>query len=322
MANSLFPANPVSLLTSFDNAEATYSFGTDITFADPGVIEFVRFWGSLNPITTTPSGAVYLTSGGAPVSSQVFAGYPAGFLTSAWNTVTLSSPVSLVTPGLTRRIVVGPINRYAAGTGVFPRTANGMTGTAGYFVTGTSLAFPDSAPQTTWYSVDVGFTPSSGANAGRTIIVRGPRAGLRRARPGPLLLRTPLITAARAPLSWSLGVAPNKWEVGVDSTRASVLSQTRIRTNVFVTSGGEVYNPTHAAVAYAFLPGASARPVDADWKAGNWDITLIRSYVAETLVGPGTLFPLAKGHYYRWLRITDPVAGEVVIEPVGTLFMD
>lgn len=317
MAVTLFPENPVPLLTSFDNAEATYTFGTQVTFADPGVIEFVRFWGSLNAFTTSPIGAVY-TTGGALESSQLFT-----VLSQAtWNTVTLSSPVSLPAPGLTRRIAVGPLDRYAAGSNVFPRTSNGMTGSAGYFVVGGALAFPDSAPQTTWYAVDVGFTPASGANAGRTIIVRGPRAGARHVRAFPLLTRTPLNVAARPPLSWNFSVAPNKWEFGVESTRTSALSQTRIRTTVSASTGGEVYNPLHTALAYAFLAGASARPTDADWKPGNWDVTSIRSYVAECLVGPGGTVQLAKGRYYRWLRVTDPVAGEVVIGQVGMLFVD
>lgn len=319
---SLFPENPVPLLTSFDNAESTYTFGEDILFSEAGTIDGVRFWGSSNPITTSPSGAVFLTSGGAPVSSQAYAGYPAGFQVSAWNTVMLSSPVTLLTPGLTRRVSVGPLNRYAAGTGVFPRTANGMTGSAGYFVAAGTLTFPDSAPQTTWYAVDVLFTPAAGTYAGKTIIVRPARGRSILGRSSPIVLRTSPITAARPPLSWSFEVAPNKWRLGMDETRISALSLERVRTSVFVTSNGTIYNPTHAAIAYAFLEDNRARPEAGDWKPGTWDVTLTRTYMAECLVGPSGTVQLARGRYYRWLRITDPVSAETVIAQVGKLFVD
>lgn len=139
-----------------DNAEDTYSMGTRVTFAVAGTITAVRFWGTTNAIVTSPFGAVYDTGGNLQVSKAAGA-----YVTSGWNTVTFDTPFS-VAAGETWDCVVGPINRYAATTGVFPLTVGDLTGTQGRFVTGTSLAWPTSLSGggATWLSVDVVFTPA------------------------------------------------------------------------------------------------------------------------------------------------------------------
>lgn len=315
---TLFPENPLSLLTSLDNAEDVYTMGTQVEFQTDFLIQQVRFWAASNPLGTSPIGAVYLTTGGAPVSQQAF---PGPFFQSAWNTVTLGSPVA-VTAGALRRIAVGPLNRYTAGTAVFPRTQAPLVGTGGYFRANAALTFPDSGPQTTWYSVDLVGEIITGARRPVSIVTSFRRRVRDVVRPMSLFVRTPAPRAARASLLWSFDVAPNKWEIDMEFTRVNALSTAKVRNSVFVTADGEVYNPTSAAVSFAFLPNPQALPEAADWKPGTWDVTLTRQYVAECLVGPAGAVTLSRGRYYRWLRIVDPVSGEMVIEPSGKLLVD
>jgi hypothetical protein len=155
VAVSLFPTPPT--VNSPDNAENTYAMATRIEFLVAGTIVGVRFWGATNNISTSPVARVY-TTGGADDSTQAFVG---PFLTAAWNTVTLSTPVH-VNAGEQRDITVGPRNRYAANTGQFtvPFTNGNLRGHAGRFIV--SAASPPPHPTTsttTWYGVDVLFEP-------------------------------------------------------------------------------------------------------------------------------------------------------------------
>lgn len=126
---------------------------TRITFGVAGTITGVRFWGASNPVTSSPSAAVFATTGGAALYSEAFG----GLATSAWNTLMLATPQS-VGAGVTRDIAVGPLDRYAANilTFVTPVTSGDLTGTAGRFVANAALTFPSNS-STTWYGVDVLF---------------------------------------------------------------------------------------------------------------------------------------------------------------------
>lgn len=156
MVQTLFGASPT--ITAPDNAEDTYTMATRVTFGVDGNIVGVRFWGSTNALTTSPFAAIYATTGGAPLYSQAFG----SLVTSAWNTLTLSTPQS-VSAGTTLDIAVGPRDRYAATLNVFssPLVVGDLTGTAGRFVANAVLAFPSNT-STTWYAVDVLFEPASG----------------------------------------------------------------------------------------------------------------------------------------------------------------
>lgn len=112
-----------------------------------------------------------------------------------------------------------------------------------------------------------------------------------------------------------------EWDVEVADTHVSALSRERVQRTVRAITDGEVYNPTTATLNWAFLASASARPVEGDWKAGTWDVTPIRAYVAECLIGTGGVTAPGKGRWYAWMRIVDAVANESVVRPVGKLFV-
>lgn len=155
MAESLFGTPPT--ISNPDNAEDTYSMSTRIEFLAAGTITGVRFWGTTNNIATSPVARVYTTAGVAE-STEAFVG---PFLTTAWNTVMLGTPVA-VAAGEFRDITVGPRNRYAANLGQFaaPLTVGNLRGHAGRFIV--SAASPPPFPTTsttTWYGVDVLFEP-------------------------------------------------------------------------------------------------------------------------------------------------------------------
>ena len=101
--------------------------------------------------------------------------------------------------------------------------------------------------------------------------------------------------------------------------RVTLGSTGKVRCGVFADSAGLIYDPRAATVEFAAM-SSYAKPQSGDWKAGNWDVTVIGSYVAEVNPGSGGL-GLDLGEYYLYLRITDPFAGETVIDPPGTLIV-
>jgi hypothetical protein len=96
--------------------------------------------------------------------------------------------------------------------------------------------------------------------------------------------------------------------VGFDAIGMSQLSTQYVFIPVSATKSGIAYNPTGDAVAFAFMPGATAVPQVSDWVAGSWDTntsSVIYPYSAKCLVGPtGTTNP-GIGRYYMYLKITD-----------------
>lgn len=108
----------------------------------------------------------------------------------------------------------------------------------------------------------------------------------------------------------------------------SVIGQSHLSTQyvlipVAATVDGTPYNPTSDAVAFAFMPGATAVPGDSDWVAGTWDTdtpNLIYPYTAKCLVGPSGTTTLGIGTYIIYVRITDNpeipvlIAGQLQIQ--------
>lgn len=106
MAESLYTTQTPD---SADNAEDTYTMGTEMVFAVDGTITAVRWRSATNAIGTSPSALVYNTAG------TLLASKAAGVLTpgGVWNTITLDTPLA-VTAGTYYVPAIGPINRYSA----------------------------------------------------------------------------------------------------------------------------------------------------------------------------------------------------------------
>lgn len=153
MTETLYGTPPT--ITNPDAAEATYSMATRITFASKGVITGIRFWGSTNPLATTPVAVIYDTAGALQAGPFSFP----PLVTNAWNTVMLGTPFA-VAAGTTYDITVGPRNRYAARTAALPVVSGSLTGVHGRFLV--SAVSPPPHPtttSTTWYGIDILFEP-------------------------------------------------------------------------------------------------------------------------------------------------------------------
>lgn len=98
----------------------------------------------------------------------------------------------------------------------------------------------------------------------------------------------------------------------------SAASVELVRFGVFADSDGRPVDPTALAVSAAFQDDPADAP--SSWTAAEWDVTLIGSYTAGVLVGPGAL-ELAAGLWYAWLRIVDPGTDETVVRQVGQLLV-
>src|SRR5688572_15876877 len=102
----------------------------------------------------------------------------------------------------------------------------------------------------------------------------------------------------------------------IDST-----SLARVQAGVEADADGLPYDPTAATVQFAHLTSGLDKPDPGDWKTGSWDVTRIGTYVAQCNVGPGGAVTLSPGNYYTWIKITDPVAGEIPIEQIAKLIV-
>lgn len=118
---------------------------------------------------------------------------------------------------------------------------------------------------------------------------------------------------------YDVGPMSLKWEVELAMERISVLSKEIVRAAVRASSAGLPVNPTANVVEFALL-ATTGDPAGGDWKAGAWDTSIIGTYVAALVVGPGSTFgALAPGDYYAWLRITDVASGEIVVRQFDKL---
>lgn len=92
--------------------------------------------------------------------------------------------------------------------------------------------------------------------------------------------------------------------------RVSILNSSRVQVVVTADADGLPYDPTGAAVRFAFLTDRLARPEPGDWVAGSWDVTRIGSFVAQCNVGDEGVTALDQGYYYVWIELNDPAAVE------------
>jgi hypothetical protein len=153
VTQSLF--GPTPTITFGDEAEAVYGgMSLRVLFDAAGTIPWIRFWGTVNDLTTEPFAAVYEPDGDLRYS-QTFG--PGGLLLNqAWNQLNLTIPVP-VAAGETLDITVGPRDRYAGASGVLP-VDNGqhLSASGSFFKTGAALVHPDQA-SSLWFGIDVGF---------------------------------------------------------------------------------------------------------------------------------------------------------------------
>lgn len=152
MTQSLF--GPTPTITFADEAEATYDMALRVLFDKAGLIVWIRFFGTTNAISTEPFAAVYETNGTLRYSETFGPG--AGLLTAAWNQLSLATPVA-VAAGETLDITVGPRNRYAGTSGIFPLD-NGadLSASGSFFKASVALEHPDTS-SAAWFGIDVGF---------------------------------------------------------------------------------------------------------------------------------------------------------------------
>jgi len=111
-----------------------------------------------------------------------------------------------------------------------------------------------------------------------------------------------------------------RWRITMGTHRQSSLSREALVWSVTAWRDGKPHDPSSAIVEAAFVIGQSAEPGPEDWKAATWDTSLIKTHVAQCLVGPGGAVQLTRGRYYCWLRITD--GAEVVVRQAGILLVD
>lgn len=125
-----------------------------------------------------------------------------------------------------------------------------------------------------------------------------------------------------AAVRYGVSVFLLKWMVSMGVVRISALSKETVRWGVQADSEGAPVDPTGATAEAAFLPTDQSQPESGDWKAATWDRTLIGTYVAQVIVGPGAAFEPAAGEKYTcWLRITDAASGETVVRQAGQLLV-
>lgn len=107
--------------------------------------------------------------------------------------------------------------------------------------------------------------------------------------------------------------------MGVREPR-SVLSRAPLTYTVTAEIDGNPWSPgVGATFEGAYLANPLARPVAPDWVAGSFQTTSIGTVVGLVLVGPGSAKDLAAGVWWEWTRLTDPITGVQVVQPVGSV---
>jgi hypothetical protein len=169
---------------SLDNAEDTYTMGTEMVFAVDGQITGVRWRSATNAIATSPLAKVYSAAGAELASKAAGAQTPGG----VWNSTLFDTPLA-VTAGTYYVVAFGPINRYSAlaamhaaadvTNGNVTAPQNNVGGHKnGRFVASATVAFPSSSGGA-GYFVDVLFeeTGVTGALTGTLPALTGTAAG-------------------------------------------------------------------------------------------------------------------------------------------------
>lgn len=124
-----------------------------------------------------------------------------------------------------------------------------------------------------------------------------------------------------SPTNYDFGDLATKWEVDQVTTRISSQTKEAVQVGVRAAANGLPVNPTADVVEFAFL-ATTDNPTSGDWHAGSWDTSVIGTYVAQAVVGPGSSWALAAGEYYAWVRVTDAGSGEIVVRMFGKLLVE
>lgn len=106
----------------------------------------------------------------------------------------------------------------------------------------------------------------------------------------------------------------------MNPTRISVLSVEAVRVSVFADADGLPVPLVGGDYTCEFGFNADPSTGPTTWYAGEWDATIIGTYVAQIVVGPSQTAELAAGTWYAWLRVTG--GGEIVVRQVGKLIVE
>lgn len=153
------------------------------------------------------------------------------------------------------------------------------------------------------------------------IVTPRPRRPRRRPKPRALILSAlrGAPSASYDEVVFRIGSLAAKWGFEMLTLRVSALSKARVEIAVSADKDGLPYNPTSAVAEMAFMTTSLAEPQPGDWKACNWDVTRIGTYVMQCLVGPGGTVSLGRGGYYVWARLTDSASNETPVKQVARM---
>lgn len=205
MANLFTSQTPASNNNS--DGTPTIESSTTLVFAVSGQVTSIRFYATAN---TGGTWTGYLwqptASDSSPAGTLLASQVSAAPTASTWNTITLSTPVS-VTAGVAYRVAIhNDQGRYVATSSFFTSalvngnitgiadgaTVGGLVLNNGTFNIGSSAAYPGSSFNSTCYFVDVDFTPGSGpafvpggSQRRRLVVPRTSRGGARVSAPVP-----------------------------------------------------------------------------------------------------------------------------------------
>ena len=286
--------------------------------------EGITWWRPTNAPGITCSALLYPDTNLPPLASKDFDAAP---LAPGTNTILFDTPVLVSANTFVR-------------TGVLTRRYAVTTNAPWPYSNGSHLSAPDDnngCLQLTTAGVYVWPAIASGnksnffvgplispvvATRARSIFVMGLRQLAPLARRVPLLLRGATIpVSSQQEVRYRFTSFRRKWGFTMFTDRIDSTSLARVQIGVTADSNGLPYNPTSATVQMAFLTSQLDKPNPGDWKTSSWDVTRIGSYVAQCNVGSGGAVELQPGNYYTWIKITDPVAGEIPIEQVAKLIV-
>lgn len=289
--------------------------------------EGLTWWRPTNAPSITCSALLYPDTNLPPLASKDFNAAP---LAPGTNSIFFDTPVLVSANTFVRTGVL--TNRYAVTIGLAPPIWP--------YSNGSHLSAPDdnngclqltTAGVYVWPAIASGnksnffvgpiITPAV-APRGRSIFVFGLRTLSHRTLRRPLVVTSrPAPVSAQREVRYRFTSFGKKWSFVMFTERIEASQTARVDVGVTADSQGLPYDPTSATVQFAFLSSQLAKPAPGDWVSGSWDVTRIGSYVAQCNVGSNGVTTLTAGNYYTWIKITDPVAGEIPIEQIAKLIV-